>query len=200
MIALRCWLALIGLTNLGCASSLCMHRDSAIQEAISRDERRAAELWAKSFRLSRLLDVQHRCLAVTQCHAEEAKFDAQRMDLVAACNAEQANWHACEAHAAKGKAESTAGGCLMGWIVAVATGGSAAPLTLLGCGVGNMAGGTDPAPMCADHAQRQQPAACGSRQAEFESEALQRANLDARPSCSPEPAECAEIAAMMQSL
>lgn len=111
-------------------------RQSAIDNRIVADEKRAADLRAEVKQLEDVLQMQRTCIERQACWAQVARVNAAIASELAECNRKSANWFACEAERTRNKADGTGLGCLLGWGFAVATGGAVAPSIAIGCGLG----------------------------------------------------------------
>jgi hypothetical protein len=171
----------------GCGAGV-EQRIAKINEALSRDERRAALLRGDTLKLQTHLAIQRRCLGIAECRATSAAVNADRLAALGNCNLEAANWAACDAERAKDTATSAGLGCLFGWAAAIVTGGAAAPAVVIGCGVGAAAGHGSAEGSCVD---AERPRDCGTRDAEFVSQALAKHGLRETPQCQDDPPECA---------
>jgi len=157
---------------------------------VAVDERRAADLRADTLQLQYVLEAQRRCIAWEGCRAQVSRINAEVMGKLAECNKNTANWYACDAQRTRNTAEGAGLGCLLGWGFAVATGGTAAPAVLIGCGTGAAAGDSGSTGSCTSQPK---PKPCGRLGPAFEAEVLASQGLITTPVCGPMPEECASL-------
>ncbi|MET0344562.1 MAG: PDZ domain-containing protein [Polyangiales bacterium] len=79
----------------------------------------------------------------SECRAEALRVDAEAAALTSSCAHRHAEVLQCRANIAKAQADSTLYGCLAGIGVGIVTGGSGAPIALLGCAGGRVLGASD---------------------------------------------------------
>lgn len=162
-------------------------RQSAINERIAADEKRAASLHAEVEQLEQTIDLERRCVERQECWTQLARVNAFVAKELAECNRNSANWFACDAERTRNKAEGTGLGCLVGWGFAVLTGGSAAPAIAIGCGLGAKHGESNSVGDCM---KQSRPQPCGAQQDIFTAAALASLQLPSMPACEPMPPEC----------
>lgn len=179
--------------NMACSANTSARRES-ISLSIARDERRAATLRADVLRLQRLQRIQNECISAASCLAQFESLRAEIHFELSKCNAELANWEACNAERTSKTATGAGLGCLAGWAFAAATGGAAAPAVVIGCGGGGLLAHGSASGTCVG---THQPAPCGNRQLEFETTVLSRHNLAQMPQCRPEPPICAQLGSLL---
>ena len=160
-------------------------RQSVIDGRVAADEKRAAELRTEVKQFEKVLEMQQRCFERQACWVQVARANAAIAAHYAECNLKTANWFACEAERTRNKADSTGLGCLLGWGVAVATGGSMAPSIAVGCGLG--AKRAEMQSVCANMAR---PMECGQFRNIHMTLALAPMGLSEMPTCEPMPIEC----------
>lgn len=165
-------------------------RQSELDIRVAVDERRAADLRAETLQLQYVLDAQRRCIAWEECHARTSRLHAHVMAQLAQCNLNTANWYACDAQRTRNTAEGAGIGCLLGWGVAIATGGSAAPAIAIGCGAGAVSGESGTHGSCTTQPK---PQSCGQLQFVFQQKALMAEGLMDMPACGVMPNECTEL-------
>ncbi|HVJ17584.1 MAG TPA: hypothetical protein VM686_19305 [Polyangiaceae bacterium] len=165
-------------------------RQSELDLRVAEDERRAADLRADTLQLQHLLDAQRRCIAWQECRARTSRIQATIMAKLASCNMNTAHWFACGAQRTRNTAEGAGLGCLLGWVVASVTGGSAAPAVLIGCGAGAATGSSGSTGSCTTQPK---PQPCGRIAPAFRSEALMLEGLTTMPDCGRMPTECVAL-------
>jgi hypothetical protein len=84
-------------------------------------------------------EAARRVAIAVECRAEVASIDAEASEQIADCLAAQTRTAACRANVARQAADNTLLGCAGGILLGVVTGGAAAPMALLGCGLGRAA-------------------------------------------------------------
>lgn len=165
-------------------------RQSELDIRVAVEERRAADLRADTLQLQYMLDAQRRCIAWEECRARTSRIHANVMVQLAQCNMNTANWYACDAQRTRNTAEGAGIGCLLGWGVAIATGGSAAPAIAIGCGAGAVSGESGTRGLCTSQPK---PQSCGNLQFFFQQKALMAEGLMDMPVCGAMPNECTEL-------
>ncbi len=162
-------------------------RQSVIDGRVAADEKRAADLRAEVKQLERVLEMQQRCFVQQVCWVQVARVNAAIAAELSECNLASANWFACDAERTRNKADGTGLGCLLGWGVAVATGGSVAPSIAIGCGLGSKHGESNTTGICV---QQSRPRPCGQLHHVFVQRALAALELPSMPTCERIPHEC----------
>lgn len=168
-------------------------RQSDINERITADEKRAAELRSEVKQLEQTVDLERLCLERQACWTQTARVHAFIAKELAECNRNSANWFACDAERTRNKADGAGLGCLVGWGFAVLSGGSAAPAIAIGCGLGAKRGESNTVGDCM---QQSRPESCGARQVAFTEAALASLQLTTMPTCEPVPPECGSVASL----
>lgn len=117
-----------------------------------RQAERLARIRAEIAESERRAEIARRRAAIQQCRATAASIDAEVALQRAQCAHDVAAQQACLARQERGVTDSALGGCGLGVLAGVLSGGALAGWALAGCGAGLMAGELDrdvcPAPTC----------------------------------------------------